>query len=348
MDSAGKQALIPLMLIALTGCPFCQDPLYESRTDDPVVRLARDESPHCFGGAEWWYYTGRLRAEDGRTFGVQTVIFHQPQFPTPIVTEFWVAHYAVLDVDSGEFTCDQAVLIGPQPTPKRGFDLFTPFVQMRGADGQDRIRATMRDGRFGLDLALRDAKGPVLHGADGYVPYGARGMAFYYSRPRMNAGGTLVVSGEPTSVSGQFWFDRQWGLDLNNPRQPWDWFSIRLDDGTDIMLFEFPAPDGPVAFGTLIPPSGEPQTLAGTDFAIRRTARWRSPRTNIAYDVAWEIEIPTAGLSLTLAAATPDQEIIASRTTLNVYWEGLCAVEGFQGDAPLSGHAYVEQANGGS
>ncbi len=55
------------------GC--CPDALYELAAPAPHVRLPIDEAPHCFGGGEWWYYTGQLRTDDGRGVGVETVIF---------------------------------------------------------------------------------------------------------------------------------------------------------------------------------------------------------------------------------------------------------------------------------
>ena len=45
------------------------------------MRLDVDESPHDFGGGEWWYYTGRVTDEDGRGYGIEAVIFHVPRLP---------------------------------------------------------------------------------------------------------------------------------------------------------------------------------------------------------------------------------------------------------------------------
>jgi len=346
-----RAGLLTLVLALLGGCPVCPDPLYEITAETPAVRLPLDESVHCFGGAEWWYYTGRLVAGDGRSFGVETVIFHAPRFPYAVITEVWFAHFAILDERTGEFTYDQCVRLDPSPDatqPGPGFQLSTRLVSFEGRDGRDRITAEMSDGRYSLALSLQDTREPILHGGDGYVPYGATGSSFYYSRPRMNAAGTLAVGGEVLDVSGRFWFDRQWGLDLRNPLQPWDWFSIRLDDGTDIMLFRFPGRDEPVALGTLVPATGEPQHLGAVDFSITPTATWTSPATGIEYDVGWEVAIPAADLLLSVTAVAENQEFDARSSTLNAYWEGLCDVEGLEGGSEISGHAFIEQANGGA
>jgi predicted secreted hydrolase len=338
-------------LLATSGCPLCSEPFYEIVAPEPVVRLPLDESTHCFGGAEWWYYTGRLGATDGRFFGVQAVVFHVPRSPYGVLAEFWVAHVAVLDIQTGEFVYDQVRRPGSQmtgPAPGQGFRLRTPLVSAEGFDGHDRLEARIGDGSYELAVTLHDTRDPVLHGGDGYVPYGTDGMSFYYSRPRMEATGTLTVGGQPLTVDGELWFDRQWGLDLRNPLQPWDWFSIRLDDGTDIMLFRFPAEGGPVALGTLVPGAGQPRQLAAGEFAVTSTATWTSPRTGVEYDVAWDIAIPACDLLLSVTAVAANQEFDARSSTFNVYWEGLCGVAGSSQGTEIGGYAYVEQANGGS
>ncbi|HVP12205.1 MAG TPA: lipocalin-like domain-containing protein [Phycisphaerae bacterium] len=339
------------LALLVCGCLPCPDPFYEFSAAKPQVRLPLDEAPHCFGGGEWWYYTGRLTADTGQEFGIETVIFHVPQLPILLVTEAWAAHYAVTDVDGGQFYYDQAASIGPQWCSTglgTGFDLGTPLVSMRGGNGQDSIEAAFADGRYALHLALTDARGPVLHGDDGYVPYGAGGASFYYSRPRMDANGTLCVGDMTLNVSGQMWFDRQWGRDLDNPLQRWDWYSIRLDNGSDIMLFVFPGDVGQVAFGTLMPASSPASWISAADFRITPSAVWVSPATGTEYEVGWQIELPGQQMVLALTAVVEEAELDARATTQNTYWEGLCTVVGQSGDQAVTGYAYVEQANGGA
>ncbi len=334
----------------LGGCPTCPERFYEITTPDPRVRLPLDEGPHCFGGGEWWYYSGRLSADTGAQFGIEAVLFHVPPLPIGVPIELWSAHYAVIDVQSGKFQYDQGVAAGPHGsalTPGKGFYLSTSLVQMRGEDGSDVIAARFRNGDYALSLALRDTRGAILHDGDGYVPHGS-GWSFYYSRPRMEASGTLRVGDAALNVSGQLWFDRQWGRDLNDPHLPWDWYSIRLDEGTDIMLYTFPGRAGPVAFGTVVPPFDPPYSLGADEFRISPSATWVSAATGVAYEIAWDIELPGQDSVLQLRAVVDDAELDTRSSTRNIYWEGLCTVDGHIGGELVSGYAYVEQANGGS
>ncbi len=331
--------------LLLGGC--CGEALYEALVQDPGVRLGVDEAPHCYGG-EWWYYSGRLVTDQGRGYGMHAVIFHDAHLPVLVFTEAWAAHFAVLDESSGLFAYDQVRTLEPVRSGgarSPGFDLATPIVQATGQAGRDRLRASFTDESYAVDLLLEDERGPIAHGTNGYVAFGGEGSSFYYSRPRMRATGTLAESGQTHRVDGYLWFDRQWGRDLSNPWLRWEWFSLRLDDGTDVMLYVFPGRATPVAWGTYIPSAGPPQTLDAGDFVVTPTSFWSSPRTGATYPVSWDIEVFPIGLSAIVATVAEDQEFDARASTLNVYWEGLCSVEGTKEGEPVSGAAYVELTN---
>ncbi|MBN1341891.1 MAG: hypothetical protein JXQ73_04385 [Phycisphaerae bacterium] len=333
------------VLAVVAGC--CPEALYEATTENPVVRLPQDEAPHCYG-AEWWYYTGLVETEEGHGYGIEAVVFHTPAPGLGGVLDGWAGHFAVVDIETGEFVYEQVREVTDfhgATSGDGGFNLDTLLVQMFGAEGHDEIHAAMSDGPYAIDLTLEDEGGPIPHGAGGYVPFGLDGKCFYYSRPRMSASGTLTVGGEVHDVTGSLWFDRQWGAAIVEPCAEWDWFSIRLEDGSRVMLFVFRAETDPVMFGTVIPDEGDAIGLTGEDFVISPTASWTSPHTGATYPVAWEIEIASQGLTLDVRALADDQELDVRRTTFNVYWEGLCGVTGSRGGESVAGHAYVELTN---
>ena len=64
----------------------------------------------------------------------------------------------------------------------------------------------------------------------------------------MRASGTLRVGGRTVAVTGESWFDHQWGDYAFDPRAfNWDWFSCRFDDGTELMGYQFRDRDGTAA-----------------------------------------------------------------------------------------------------
>ena len=335
-----------------SGC-ICPDACYESLADSPAVSLPDDEARHCYA-AEWWYYTGLLTASDGREYGFEAVIFHTapdifvatPEgLPIALPVNTYVAHFAITDVTDQTFTYDQVRTVLPQPVVGEGFHLTTSLLTLLGGEGRDHISGVMPDRSYELDLVLGADGEPVLHGQDGYVRYGTGGGSFYYSRPWMTASGYLHDGDEVLPVSGKVWFDRQWGRDVRNPFLKWVWFSLRLDDGTAIMLYRFLDGDTTLDQGTLSTVGGTALILKPDDFTIINDEFWTSPDSGARYPVRWRVEIPAAGLRLDVNRALDNQELDTWPTTLNVYWEGLCWITGTREGEPISGHAYVEMTN---
>jgi predicted secreted hydrolase len=191
------------------------------------VVLPRDDGPHD-RLTEWWYDTGHLVASDGRRFGFELVVFRAERGELPVA---WASHLALTDEQGQRFLYDQRSQLGGQvsrPVSGGGFDLsvgadLVPGVPdprvapwtMRGANGRDEVAAagTAVDGtRFGLELALDPgATDAVLHDGDGYVDFGDAGGSYYYSRTRLGASGSVTLGDERIPVTGQAWFDHQWG-----------------------------------------------------------------------------------------------------------------------------------------
>lgn len=341
-----------------------------SRDPQPVV-LPRDDGPHA-RLTEWWYYTGHLRAPDGRRFGFEDVIFRAERGDFPVS---WASHLAVTDETGGTFAYAQRAEIGPQvdrsprgpggaPTgfdlsiagldPRTPSTLTNPPWTMRGADGHDRLAATLSPaeaaaagvpGGMGLQLALTSAKPAALHDFDGYVDYGPAGGSYYYSRTRLDATGSIVLDGVTYQVAGTAWFDHQWGDFVSlGSGGGWDWFAIELADGTDVVLNRVRAPDGsyPVEYGEVVDPDGKTRHLDGAAFSVDATGSWTSPTTGATWPAGWEISIPGEALEIGLRPTVADQELDTRATTGVVYWEGSQVVTATRDGTSVAGEAYVE------
>ncbi len=205
-----------------------------------------------------------------------------------------------------------------------------------------RLRAAADD--IALDLTLSDLKPPALQGDRGYSRKGPEpGNASYYvSRTRIAAEGTVTVGGKTFAVTGLSWMDQEWSTSALGPEQVgWDWFSIQLDDNTELMVFQLRRADGSVdAFssGTLIAADGTTRTLGPNDFTLTPTATWRSPRTGGVYPAAWVLTVPAADLRLEVTPWLADQEMQVSYT----YWEGAVRVTGVSAGKTVAGNGYVE------
>jgi predicted secreted hydrolase len=214
---------------------------------------------------------------------------------------------------------------------------------MRGALGRDALRAATAE--CALDLSLEDARAePVLHDGDGWVDFGSAGGSYYYSRPRMEANGTLTLGEAQMAVSGTAWFDHQWGDFIAVGGGGWDWFAVNLDDGTDLTLSLVRATDGsyPLIYGTLGRADGSVEHLPSESFTVEATGTWTSPRTRATDPARRTGPVPAEGLIITRPPSVADQELDTRATSGVVYWEGSQIVEATRNGEPVDGEAYVE------
>ena len=121
----------------------------------------------------------------------------------------------------------------------------------------------------------------------------------------------------------------------------WDWFSIQLDDGSELMLFQLRRADGSrdaFSSGTLIARGRLDAATWPRRFQHPVDRRWRSPRTGGEYPAGWTVTVPSADLRLTVTPWLADQEMDVSQT----YWEGAVKAEGTRNGQPVAGNGYVE------
>ena len=301
------------------------------------VTFPKDEAPHN-DLSEWWYYTGHLEAEDGRRWGFQYVTFQALRGTLP---PFYVGHFAVTDRQRGQFRYGEQMAQGAQVQPAGGgFALDVNGWQMSGRLGQDQLAAALPD--YAIDLRLTTERPPVLHDG-GLVTFGPAGDSYYYSRTRMDVVGTLVDHGEPVAVRGHAWFDKQWGNFLVMGGG-WDWFSIQLEDGSDVMLNLIRDDRNVVqlAYGTYVAPDGQYRHLDASAFEVTALGTWTSPRSGATYPMGWRARILDPDLELVVQPVLLDQELDTRRSTNIIYWEGDQDVTGTLDDQPIRGQGYVE------
>ena len=199
-----------------------------------------------------------------------------------------------------------------------------------------------------LRLNLRSLKAPVLHGQNGLSQKGeGEGRAsYYYSLTRMQTEGELTVNGKSEKVRGLTWMDHEFGSNqLREDQVGWDWFSIQLDNQTELMLYLMRRKDGsvdPYSSGTLVGADGTTKNLSNKDYRIDVLERWKSPTSGATYPMKWKVTIPSESIELEILPAFPDQELITNRSTRVTYWEGAVQIRGTARGKSVSGNGYVE------
>ncbi|MFQ3662010.1 MAG: lipocalin-like domain-containing protein [Chloroflexaceae bacterium] len=312
----------------------------------------RDHGPHPEYQIEWWYYTGNLTAGE-RHFGYQLTFFRSGLTPRPVTresawgaTNVYMAHLALSDVAGGRFYAyerfsrDAAGLAGARGEP------FRVFLEDWSAAGSGPQGMTMRlraaEGEIALELTLESQKPPALQGNRGLSQKGPTpgNASYYYSLTRMTTSGTLRVGDATYAVNGLSWMDHEWGTSaLEAGAIGWDWFSLQLDDGYDLMYAQVRTPTAiSYSFGSLVDPAGRTMPLDPAEVQLEVLATWRSPASRAVYPARWRLSIPGLGVRLELEPRLANQELPVAV----VYWEGAVRISGTRQGQPVGGSGYVE------
>ncbi len=227
---------------------------------------------------------------------------------------------------------------------------------------------------FRVDVELHPTKAPYHAGDYGFLPFAERGWFYYYSLTRMVATGTLAIGTRaPTQLStrGHAWVDHQWGpfyvTPFRNPRarEQYEWFSLQLSDGSDVILTSVWTPDGQLpsrdAYGGagLVRADGSTSRLVGSH-RLRRTAFHRDPGTGAVYSSGWRFVAPEWDCDLTIRPRHQDQmtpvggaaprgswwaafnHLVPLVNQWGAFWEGTCEVVGRCQGRAVRGDGFAE------
>ncbi len=320
-----------------------------------LLQFPRDHGSHPEYRIEWWYYTGNLATAAGRRFGYQVTFFRIGVDPAPTNPSRWavrdlhMAHLAVTDVSAAQhLTAERFDRGGVGWAGARGGTLDVWNGDWRvDLDGQTH-RLQAFDDRFGVDLRLEPGKPPTAHGDAGFSRKGADSgnASHYYSMTRMPTRGQLRLDGDLVDVTGTSWMDHEFGTTFLEAGQVgWDWFSLQLDDGTDLMIYQFRRSSGrpdPFSSGTWVAADGATTRLAGDQVMLVPGRVWTSPSSDAAYPVAWQLRVPSRQADLRVEALLDAQELDTANSTGVTYWEGAVRVSGRIGDRDVTGRGYLE------
>jgi predicted secreted hydrolase len=363
-----RSSLLALALAASAAPAVAPAPPAGFRPADPAHRweFPRDHHAHPGYRNEWWYFTGALEdaADPARRFGYQLTFFRIGLAPeAPRLDSAWaasdgvMAHLAITDAAAGTHVFSEVVwravpLLGG--FPPEGDRLVAWARAPAGTGGRwtlalegGTFRLSARDDARGvaLDLAARPAKPVALQGPNGLSRKSAdEGHAsLYASIPRLATEGTLTVGGRTRSVRGESWMDREMGSSQLAPDQVgWDWWSLRLADGRDLMLYVLRRAGGEPSWrtATLVGRDGRVRLLAPEAWSVRAIGTWTSPASGAVYPSGWEIAVPGEGVRVTATPWVSGAENVSGLVAGLSYWEGPVGLTGPRGER--EGEGYVE------
>ena len=344
------------------GVLFAADPVQEFRLAAPGYQYAfpRDHGSHDDFRTEWWYYTGHLTTKNGRRFGYQLTFFRRgiprdqvKTLPSQwSITQLYLAHFAISDFAGEQFQYAEQISRAGLGKAGAKRDRLHVWIDQWSVESPTASPLTQKllasNGTIGIQFTLSPEKPLVVHGLGGISRKGsAAGQAsHYYSFTRLATTGTLSIGTEQFNVTGTTWMDHEFGsADLGPDLVGWDWFSMQLENGTDLMLYRLRRTDGsadPASSGTLVDRDGRTQHLTVKDFSMEPTAYWTSPKSTARYPQRWHIVIPSRHLDLDTIPQLAGQELVTSRSTQVTYWEGAIEVNGVAQGTAIKGQGYME------
>jgi predicted secreted hydrolase len=339
--------LLPVFLLLAVAAPAA-----EFAVARPGYRyeFPRDDYAHPEFKTEWWYYTGNLRTADGRRFGFELTFFRQALRPELAAStweprDVWLAHFALSDLEGRRY-------FHSERTNRSGPGLAGASLEQRlvwngnWEAGPEHLRAVSGD--FRVDLRLRRLKPPVIHGENGVSQKspGEGKASHYISYTRIAAEGRIEVRGSEFEVEGTAWMDHEFFTHVLEPDQAgWDWFSIQLDNETELMLGRIRRRDGSDAgtfHGTFVERDGRTRFLKPGEFDLEPLRTWDSPATGARYPVEWRIRVPALDLNLELTTRLDNQELVGRGRQPLAYWEGAVEYRGALAGRAITGLGYLE------
>jgi len=356
----GRSGLVTLLLciIALVGCEPVDnrsnttgilshdgDNSYEPVIKGKPLSFPQDHLSHPGFRAEWWYLTANLESDRGETFGVQWTLF---RFATSTEVgdgwkspQLYMAHTVVTSKDkiwyAERFARGGIGQAGVVSSPYRAWlDNWTwrshgdtPFPGM----------LEFADGEMAVELDIRNKGALIFQGDKGYSKkHPTEDIAsYYFSAPFLNINGTLQLDGKTYQVKGDGWYDREWSSEgLSKNQQGWDWFSIHLNDGSALMVYQIREKNAkPYYFGSLSWPDGKTIVLQPED--IRLTPISFTTRNGKHFPLDWRVDVPAHQIQLKVDVVRKEQWL----PFVFSYWEGPIKVSGShsgQGFMELTGY----------
>jgi predicted secreted hydrolase len=336
---------------------------FESAQPGYRFSFPRDHGAHSTFKIEWWYFTGNLTS-DGKDYGYELTFFRrgvdQPQTEKNpsrwAIRDLYFAHFALTDGEGKQFYHTDKIsreAIGKAGAQTDRLEVWIDrWRATPKSDGTIHLQAdaegVAEGGSWKINLLLTPDKPLVVHGTGGISRKGGEpGQASHYiSFTRLQTKGTISIDGKERSVSGLSWMDHEFSSSMLNKNQVgWDWFSIQLQDGREVMLYQIRTVDGgkdPFSSGTMIESDGTTRPLPAAAFTLTPLRNWKSKKSGGDYPVAWQIEIPSERLTLESEPLLDDQELITSKSTRVAYWEGASRFRGTKDGKSIEGKGYIE------
>lgn len=357
----------PQSMGALLGEASADSQSFAKVTQGNRFQFPQDHLAHQDFRQEWWYLTANLTTENGEQLGAQWTLFRvalkpkhsEPQNVEPNPKSTWAteqlyfAHCALTSSTSHitheKWSRAHPALAGVSADP---FQIHLDNWQWR-SQSDDLFPATLSVATddFSYQLELNSQTPLQYQGDNGYSIKSRDGKvaSYYYSQPFITIHGEITrhikingrMENRVEKVTGQGWLDREWSSQfLTKSQQGWDWFALRLDDGSALMLFQLREQSSDKAQSAFYSArrmfadgTGRNINSRDTPDGIKMTPlEWQTTSTG-KYPIRWQVQIPSEQIDIRISPLNPNSAMALSTH----YWEGPIELKGSH-----SGIGYME------
>lgn len=289
------------------------------------VVLPQDDSVHDKIN-EWWYWVCNFEDENGVKFEFLGDFVKFYSAGTPMMRG-----NSIFYID-GKTVYEVSTIFGELNKVDNGYEFDHGHIKASGGNGQDEIYATAGD--YTIQFKASSFKAPIFYYEDGYTDFSFGGDVYYYARPRYHTEGVITRGDQSLNFTGITFFEHAFGYLDGMFGVGWDWFSLRIDNGEDIVIMILKE------YSKIWVQDADCNTVEidGQQVDVKITGSWVSHRSGCKYPHGWEFTILNKKYILT--PVIEDSEIVEPNKTR---WEGVVVVSGDatgRGIAELLGYCF--------
>jgi predicted secreted hydrolase len=273
------------------------------------ISFPLDHNSHPEFALEWWYITANLTDTQNNPYAMQWTLFRfasNTQNTPWANAQQYMGHVALRDGKQAWFeerfarggVGNTGIYTAPFNAFIDDWQWLAPSSKLFPSTLEFTINSQIK-----INLDLVTDRPFVKHGEQGFSRKlrDENQASYYYSQPHIQVSGELELPSGTVQVTGNAWFDHEWSSQFLSPLAlGWDWFSIHLDDGAKLMLFNMRHQQVEDYWsGTLVTTDGKVIPLAEND--IQAKVIKRSKVEQRLLPLHWSIQLPKQKIDIQIA-----------------------------------------------
>ena len=323
------------------------DEKFATPSRDNQIIFPQAHAPQKAYRQEWWYLTATLTTEDGQSLASQWTLFRRA-----VGDKHWYfAHAALADVQSHNTAYRNGreefgnVNITTEPFNATIDDwqwqststllparlVYGSAVGSIPSEADTLIKktavVTAAKNDWQVELKLSTKQDYFLQGEKGFsLKHPSLNIAsHYYSQPFIEVTGKVYWQGKWQKVTGQAWFDREWASQmLGQDQQGWDWFSLRLNESTALMVFRVRSDSEDYFYGSIMARNGEIRSITSNEISLISNNDNHNSSSDSPYPQSFSLVIAKENIDISVQVIN-EQQIMRFGIE---YFEGMVTFSG--------------------